>query len=129
MGLADRGGFVRFAPTKSANTISWTMVESGQADGRSVEVPVRQFSGIMQDLGHSHIDLLKMDIEGAEYSVIPDILASGLDVRQIVLECHPRFIDDGWHRTRDLLQRMSEHGYGLFHVTFGSSEFSLIKIR
>lgn len=126
-GLADHDGFVRFSPTKSANTISWTMVESGQADGPSVEVPVRRLAGIMRDLGHSHIDLLKMDIEGEEYAVIPNILASGLDIHQIVLECHPRFIEDGWPRTRDLLQQMHEHGYGLFNVTFGSGEFSLIR--
>ena len=36
----------------------------------------------MQRLGHTHIDLLKLDIEGAEYAVIANIIASGLKPRQ-----------------------------------------------
>ena len=34
----------------------------------------------MGELGHDRIDLLKMDIEGAEYEVIRDVVESGVDV-------------------------------------------------
>lgn len=40
----------------------------------------------MQQLGDTSIDLLKMDIEGAEYAVIRDIVATKLLPRLLLLE-------------------------------------------
>jgi len=37
----------------------------------------------MAKLGHSSLDILKMDIEGAEYDVIKEILSSGIRPRQV----------------------------------------------
>ena len=37
----------------------------------------------MKELGHNKIDILKMDIEGAEYAVINDIERSGIRPEQI----------------------------------------------
>ena len=38
---------------------------------------------IMAKLGHSSLDILKIDIEGAEYDVIEDMLSSGIRPRQV----------------------------------------------
>src|SRR5690554_1691728 len=40
----------------------------------------------MTQLGHKHIDVLKMDIEGAEYDVIENILSAQLPITQILIE-------------------------------------------
>jgi FkbM family methyltransferase len=50
----------------------------------------------MEQLGHDRIDLLKIDIEGAEYKVIESILADKLDIRVICVEYDECFnpIDD-----------------------------------
>jgi SAM-dependent methyltransferase len=42
----------------------------------------------MSQLGHIRLDLLKMDIEGAEFEVIDSILADGLDIETICVEFH-----------------------------------------
>jgi FkbM family methyltransferase len=51
-----------------------------------IEVPCRSIHSIMRELGHQRVDLLKLDIEGAEYEVLgslgevhPDILCVELD--------------------------------------------------
>lgn len=42
--------------------------ENAQADP-----PLRTLGGIMKELGHTHIDILKMDVEGAEFDVLSGI--------------------------------------------------------
>ena len=51
---------------------------------------------VMKTLGHSQIDILKMDIENGEFSVIPQIFGaankSGVQAKacQLLIEIHPR---------------------------------------
>jgi len=52
----------------------------------SINAPVKRLSSVMRDLGHDHIDLLKIDIEGSEHGVIEDMLFMDLDVRQLCVE-------------------------------------------
>ena len=40
---------------------------------RYVEVPGRRLESLMAELGDDHIDLLKLDIEGSEYDVVPTL--------------------------------------------------------
>jgi FkbM family methyltransferase len=57
----------------------------------------RTLDSLMRELGHSRIDVLKMDVEGAEWPLLEhllssarsrDLLASGALVRQFILEVH-----------------------------------------
>jgi FkbM family methyltransferase len=52
----------------------------------AVHAPVERLSHVMRRLGHKHIDLLKLDIEGAEYRVIEEIVSEQLDVRWLCIE-------------------------------------------
>ena len=51
-----------------------------------IEAPVDKLVNIMRELGHQQIDLLKIEIEGSEYTVIDDVLADKLDVKMILVE-------------------------------------------
>ena len=84
--------------------------------------------GYMEELGHNHIDLLKMDIEGAEYEVLDEILRHELPVRQILVEFHHRFPGIGIGRTLDTVKRLRDAGYKLFHVSPWCEEFAFLKI-
>ena len=46
----------------------------------------KRISTLMRELGHDAIDLLKIDIEGAEYEVLSDLVASRIPVRAICVE-------------------------------------------
>lgn len=49
----------------------------------TLEVASTDLYTLMRQNGHTHIDLLKIDIEGCEYEVIDDILGKRILVRQI----------------------------------------------
>lgn len=65
------------------------MNKNVQSEG--VEVVHKCMLSIMRELGHTQIDLLKIDIEGSEFSVIEDVLNNNVPVRQICVEIHDRF--------------------------------------
>jgi FkbM family methyltransferase len=41
---------------------------------------MKTLKDIMNELGHEHIDVLKMDIEGSEYDVLENILNENISV-------------------------------------------------
>ena len=79
----------------------------------------KDINTIMRGLRHSHIDLIKLDIEGYEYFVIDQVLA--LRPEQIVLELHTHtFPPPQWvlhtNDARDwvaFLEKVHAHGYHL----------------
>jgi FkbM family methyltransferase len=48
---------------------------------RYLEVPGRTLGSLMAELGDDHIDLLKLDIEGSEYDLMPTLDLQALGVR------------------------------------------------
>jgi hypothetical protein len=57
-----------------------------QATGESITVPVRRVATLARELGDPALDIVKMDIEGAEMAVIPDLLSSGPLPRVLCVE-------------------------------------------
>jgi len=103
-----------FAPREESH-VSHSLVNL-QRTTKFVEVPVRRLSGVMQDNGHDHIDLLKLDIEGAEYAVIDSILQDELEISVLCVEFDEFWnpLDRGFrHRIRDRCQRLASRGYQL----------------
>ena len=66
-----------------------------------------------------------MDVEGAEYDVIDDLLASDLDVRQLLIEFHHQF--SGIERTRRAIEALNEAGYRIFDVSAGGKDYAFIR--
>ena len=104
----------------------------GNTDGTAqlgedaIEVPVKRISSIMSEVGVEHIDILKMDIEAAEYEVIDDMLNSGVPVYQLLVEFHHRFTTVPLEKTKTVLQKLSAAGYRIFHISEKYREFSFI---
>ena len=48
--------------------------------------PARSIASLMAELGHDHLDLLKISAEGAEYEILDHMLASEIDVRVLCVE-------------------------------------------
>jgi hypothetical protein len=51
--------------------------------------PLRSIASIMRDHGHDHIDVLKFDVEGWEWSVIAQTEWANLAIGQVLTELHP----------------------------------------
>jgi FkbM family methyltransferase len=80
-----------------------------QATRQTVRCPVRKLSTLMSELGHEHIDLLKMDIEGAEFEVIDSLLRRALPVDTICVEFHRDVA--GVRKIVDVIERLQAHGW------------------
>lgn len=126
-GLAAFDGNVSFNPPENAAHVSHTLLERPATKARAISVPVRKLGTIMQELGHNHLDILKMDIEGAEYDVIADIVASGIRPRQILVEFHHRFPGVGVERSYEAIEKLRTMGYQLFSASVTGEEFSFIR--
>jgi hypothetical protein len=89
-----------------------------------VDAPVFRLASIMKMLGHDRVDLLKMDIEGAEYGVLDDLLASDIIVGQLLVEFHHRWPEVGIDKTKRAIRLLNGAGYRIFSVSASGEEYS-----
>lgn len=72
-GLADADGSFRISDEDDGSSITKT-----DARSQSEEVFVKRFDEQMKLLQVAHIDLLKINVEGAEFLILPHVIAQGL---------------------------------------------------
>jgi FkbM family methyltransferase len=113
---------VRFYfPTK--DTYAGHSITNLQNTADYIEAPVNTLSNIMRELGHQHLDLLKIEIEGAEYTVIDNVLADKIDVKVILVEFDEFHHRQGLARLAAIKrieqssQKLLNAGYKLAHST------------
>lgn len=127
LGLAAHDGTATFHPPRDPSHVSHSMLRGSTSDRPGIDVQVRRLSTLMKDLGHSRLDLLKIDIEGAEYDVLSDILDSGLGIGQILVEFHHRMDGVGVDPTRQAVARLNAAGYRIAAVAESGEEFSFVR--
>jgi FkbM family methyltransferase len=127
IGLANYDGKAKFHPPKNPNHISATMLERSETSDQAYKVEVKTLKSIMQQLGHKHIDLLKMDIEGMEYDVIDDLKLKNVLPTQVLIEFHHRFKGVGVKKTIKAVETMREMGYLTFHISHTGEEIAFIR--
>jgi FkbM family methyltransferase len=125
-------GSLKFYPrlkkdgTKS--NVMFTMIPEEETKNDVIEVPAFSLSSITARLNHDRIDLLKMDIEGAEYEVLEGLLESPVLPTQLLVEFHHRFVENGLERTYDIIARLQGVGYQIFAISEIGREISFIRI-
>ena len=125
LGLAGHDGRAVFLEP-DRRTGSHSMVRHGAQTGRGTEVEVRRLPTILREMGHEAVDLLKLDIEGAEYEVLDDLAASGIRPEQLLIEFHHRFASVGNERTAAALRLLHAIGYRIFHIAPSGREYGFI---
>jgi FkbM family methyltransferase len=125
-GLANHDGTADFAPPENAEHISHTLLVREKSSGPAITVQVRRLATLAKELGHSRIDVLKMDIEGAEYAVIEDVLASEIPIGQLLVEFHHHLPEVTLAKTEEAIERLNQAGYRIFHIADNGREFSLV---
>lgn len=126
-GLAARDGELTFYPPEDPSHVSHTILPRESTAGRAITVPVLRLSTIMGRLGHTRLDVLKIDIEGAEYEVIEDLASSGYEIGQLLIEFHHRFPEVGVERTRRGIETLRGAGYRIFSISPSGEEYSFIR--
>jgi len=126
-GLANRDGTAEFLVPDNPKFSSLSITESEPKSNKTISLKVNKLSTILNELKHSKIDLLKMDIEGAEYLVLDDILETPVEIDQLLIEFHHRFGKYNIHDTKRAINKLNQAGYFIFHVSQTGEEFSFIK--
>lgn len=75
-----------------------------------IELPGRSLPSIMAELGDQQIDLLKLDIEGAEYEVVPSLDLPALGVKVFSTQFHH---NGSVKHACDVIRGVCEQGYDL----------------
>lgn len=123
---------VGLGPVSEDPAHAWELVLEG------AKCQAKAMGDLARQLGHSHVDILKIDIEGGEYAALKQILTSGtlkqLGVRQLLIEFH-FFTDEDYAAFVGLVDALKREGYLLFRKELNpwdavkSAEYAFVKTR
>lgn len=121
VGLWSEDTTLRFFAPRNPAHVSHSVVNLQRTD-EYFEAPCRSLPSLMHELGHAAIDLLKIDIEGAEHRVVASMLAADVMPTVLCLEIdQPVRIRTFWTTIR----RIRSAGYGLVAVDHWNLTFIL----
>jgi FkbM family methyltransferase len=112
IGLGGSDRTARFYSPADQAHVSHSIVNL-QATAEFFEAPLERLSTVMGRLGHDHIDLLKMDIEGAEHEVIENMAAESIWPTMLCVEFDQVLPTVGLRRS---LAALRHAGYGTVKV-------------
>jgi FkbM family methyltransferase len=112
VGLWSENTTLRFFAPRNPAHVSHSVVNL-QRTREFFEAPCRTVGSIMEEVDDERIDLLKLDIEGAEHEVVRSMLASGIRPTVVCLEIdQPVRVRTFWGTVR----RIRSAGYALVDV-------------
>ncbi|MGB9880939.1 MAG: FkbM family methyltransferase [Anaerolineae bacterium] len=129
--IGGQDGEALFYPPVERCHVSHSLLRRAATADEAFRVEVRRLSTLMDMLGHRQLDVLKLDVEGAEYEVISDLLSSSISVTQILVEFHvglafqPLSIDD----VNRSIRQLQAAGFKIFCISDNGLEYSLARIR
>ncbi len=118
VGLWDTEDVLRFYVPSNPQHVSHSVLNL-QNTNSFFEAQCKRISTIMKENSHQRIDLLKLDIEGAEYKVIDSIIEDQLDIGIICVEYDEAYNPLDAHSLRRIKKSVSKlfnYGYTLVAV-------------
>ena len=125
-GIADYDGTAKFDPPENPKHVSFKMIDRSTTVKNAIDCKVYKLKSILNMMNHKKIDVLKMDIEGAEYAVINDLIVSDTEIHQLLIEFHHRFKHIGILETKRAIQSLNEKGFRIFYISPTGEEYSFI---
>ncbi|MGH9955529.1 MAG: FkbM family methyltransferase [Pyrinomonadaceae bacterium] len=128
VGLWDKEDTIKFFGPRNYKHVSHSALNLQQTE-QFFEARVDRLVNIMRRNKHTKLDLLKLDIEGAEYKVAASIIEDGVDVRILCIEYDEYFnsLDQNYKiRIKNSVNSIMEFGYSLVCAQ-GSGNYTFIK--
>jgi FkbM family methyltransferase len=121
VGLWSRDETLRFFAPRDSHHVSHSVVNLQKTDS-FFEAQCRSVSSIMKMLGHTRITILKLDIEGAQFEVLENVIADRIPIDVICAEFdQPSPIGT----TLRMLSVLRRAGYGI--VNIDGLNFTLVR--
>ena len=125
-GLSDKDGTGYFHLPKNENYVSGSLLKHDGVKDETIEVEFKSLKSIMNQLGHEYIDILKMDIEGSEFSAIKNILSAGIEFKELCVEVHNRMFDNGTEMLKEMISLLKKHGYKIVSLSSNCEEITFL---
>jgi FkbM family methyltransferase len=128
VGIWNADKIMRFYVPGNPNHVSHSIVNLQKTEA-FFEAPCRKLSSFMREHGHERLDLLKIDIEGAEYQVIQSLLDDNLDIRILCVEfdeTNAPVDGDYGQRIRASILSLAKHQYMLV-ARSGAGNFTFLR--
>ncbi len=106
--------------------VMWTAEGDAGDDTDFIDAPAYTIATIMQKLGHGQVDLLKVDVEGAEYEILDGLADAASLPTQLLVEYHHRFPGIGKQRTAASIENLRKLGYRIFAVSKTGREIGFV---
>lgn len=127
-GLARESGIVTFSLPLNPSHVSLRRGKI-ESSGGAVELKVDTLSSFLGRNGHTHIDILKIDIEGSEYDVLEDLLERKFyPFTQLLVEFHRQFDGFDERRHTKLLLQLAHAGF-IINKIDGTNEISFQRFQ
>lgn len=109
MGLWKKTDHLKFFSPKNKAHISHSIANLQNTDEYFV-APVKRLCEIMSENNHHKLDILKLDIEGAEFEVIDSIIEDNVNIKILCIEFH--FIkNQGLQKIQSAIKRLEENNF------------------
>lgn len=107
---------IRFYPPSDSSNVSGSLIQGHSYTGDEyIEVASISLDTIIKLSGSSRCDVLKMDVEGAEYSIVEQLCETGLIDRidQLLIEYHHFCTEFSEKDTAESVDLICNHGFEL----------------
>ncbi|MBD2676362.1 MULTISPECIES: FkbM family methyltransferase [Nostoc] len=128
IGLWNQEEKLRFYAPKNSAHISHSALNLQKTE-EFFEAQVDRLANVMHKNGHTHLDLLKLDIEGAEYKVVNSIIEDKLDIKILCVEYDECFnpLDTNYRdRIKESVTSILQFGYSLVYAQ-GNGNYTFVK--
>lgn len=127
-GLYIKNDMMEFYQPSNDLYVSCSIIPGMKSNVSKYKVPVKTLKTIMTELNHNRIDLLKIDIEGAECDVLHSMLEDNILPHFLSVD-----FDVGWHgetlKNMDIcletIDTLKKYGYKIIHSDMSNYSFCL----
>ena len=122
-GISDNDCNKKFYAPENEEHVSFSTFRNSNKND-SIDAQFYCLDTILKKHNHTHIDLLKLDIEGEEFNVLLDIIRSPIRPKQILVEFHPEKSKEFRSKHFDIIKKLKRIGYRLVYFSNGYRECS-----
>jgi FkbM family methyltransferase len=129
VGVAAKGGEAIFYLPNNSEHVSGSLFKSTHLGNREMKVPLIPIDSVPELIGTQKLDLIKIDIEGAEFDLLesPAFAAAAERTDQICIEFHHRWPEFGKGRTDRAVQRLEGLGFAVAWVSASNEEVLFVR--
>jgi FkbM family methyltransferase len=129
VGVAAKGGEATFYLPNNAEHVSGSLFRSTHVGSQEMKVPLIPMDSVPELIGSRKLDLIKIDIEGAEFDLLESqaFAAAAEHTNQICIEFHHRWPEFGKARADRAVKRLDGLGFAVAWVSASNEEVLFVR--